>query len=146
MSPLSTKQKAQALDIVIGSCMAYSMPLGAMTLSDVSKCDAIKLNICKRMYKLPSSTPSAMIHQDRERAGLGLTSMHVMYAKLTCTYLAKALNDKGPLVFVTSPMLMLQKVIIAQEKVEARDPQPGKEKEQKKHGRQHRVQGKARPR
>ena len=31
-SPLSTKQKAQALDTVIGSCMAYSMPLGLMTL------------------------------------------------------------------------------------------------------------------
>ncbi len=48
-----------------------------------------------------------MIHQDREQAGLGLTSMHVMYAKLTCTYLAKALNDTGPLWLVTRPMLML---------------------------------------
>ena len=116
MSPLSTKQKAQALDNdnVIGSCMAYSMPLGLMTLSDVSKFDAIKLNICKRMYKLTRSTSSAMIHQDRERAGLGLTSMHVMYAKLTCTYLAKALNDKGPLGFVTRPMLMLQNEIIGE--------------------------------
>jgi len=114
MSTLSIKQKAQALDIVIGSCMAYSMPLGLMTLSDVSKCDAIKLNICKRIYKLPRSTPSAMIHQDRERAGLGLTSMHVMYAKLTCTYLAKALNDKGPLGFVTRPVLMLQNEIIGE--------------------------------
>ena len=75
-----------------------------MTLSDVSKCDAIKLNICKRIYKLPRSTPSAMIHQDRERAGLGLTSMNMMYAKLTCTYLTKALNDKGPLGFVTRPI------------------------------------------
>jgi hypothetical protein len=43
MSPLSIKQKAQALDTVIGSCMAFSMPLGLMTLSDVSACDAIKL-------------------------------------------------------------------------------------------------------
>ena len=109
--PLSPKQKAQALDTVIGSCMAYSMPLGLMTLSDVSKCDAIKLNICKRIYKLPRSTPSAMIHQDRGRAGLGLTSMSVMYAKLTCTYLTKALNDKGPLGFVTRPMLLLQNEI-----------------------------------
>ena len=92
--------------------MAYSMPLGLMTLSHVSKCDAIKLNICKRIYKLPRSTPSAMIQQDRERAGLGLTSMHVMHAKLTCTYLAKALNDKGYLGFVTRPMLMLQNEII----------------------------------
>jgi len=49
MSTLSIKQEAQALDTVIGSCMAYSMPLGLMTLSDVSKCDAIKLNICKRV-------------------------------------------------------------------------------------------------
>ncbi len=39
MSPLSIKEKAQALDTVIGSCMASSMPLGLMTLSDVSKCD-----------------------------------------------------------------------------------------------------------
>ncbi len=61
MSPLSIKQKAQALDTVIGSCMASSMPLGLMTLSDVSKCDAIKLNICKRISKLPRSTPAAMI-------------------------------------------------------------------------------------
>ena len=114
MSPLSSKQKAQALDTVIGSCMAYLMPLGLMTLSDVSKCDAIKLNICKRIYKLPRSTPSAMVHQDRERAGLGLTSMHVMYAKLTCTYPAKALNDKAPLGFVTCPMLMLQNEIIGE--------------------------------
>ncbi len=65
-------------------------------------------NISKRIYKLPRSTPSATIHQDRERAGLGLTSMNVMYAKLTCTYLTKALNDKGPLGFVTRPMLLLQ--------------------------------------
>ena len=114
MSPLSIKQKAQALDIVIGSCMAYSMPLGLMTPSDVSKCDAIKLNICKRMYKLPRSTPSAMIHQDRECAGLGLASLHVMYAKLTCTYLAKAFNDEGPLGFVTRQMLMLQNEIICE--------------------------------
>ena len=114
MSHLSTKQKAQTLDIVVGSCMAYSLPLGLMTPSDVSKSDAIKLNICKRMYKLPRSTPSAMIHQDRERAGLGPTSMHVMYAKLTCRYLAKALNDKGPLGFVTWPMLMLQNEIIGE--------------------------------
>ncbi len=53
-----------------------------------------------------------IINQDRERAGLGLTSMHVIYAKLTCTYLAKALNDKAPLGCVTRPMLMLQNEII----------------------------------
>ena len=60
MSPLSIKQKAQALDTVIGSCMAYSMPLGLLTLSDVSKCDAIKLTICKRIHRLPRSASSAM--------------------------------------------------------------------------------------
>ena len=31
MSPPSLEQTAQGLDIVIGSCMAYSMPLGLMT-------------------------------------------------------------------------------------------------------------------
>ena len=61
MSPLSIKQKPQALDTVIGTFMPYSMPLSLMTLSNVSKCDDIKLNICKRINKLPRSTPSAMI-------------------------------------------------------------------------------------
>ncbi len=114
MFPLSIKQKAQALDTVIGNCMAYSMPLGLMTLSDVSKCDGIKLIICKRIHKLPMSTPSAMIHQDRERAGLGLTLKNVIYAKLTCTYLTNALNDTGPLGFATRPMLLLQNELISE--------------------------------
>ena len=114
MSPLSSKQKAQAIGTVIDSCMAYSMPLGLITLSDVSKCNTIKLNICKRIYKLPRSTLSAMIHQDRERAGLGLTSMHVMYAEPVCTYLAKALNDRGPSGFVSRPLLMLQNEIMGE--------------------------------
>ena len=58
--------------------------------------------------------PPALIHQDRERAGLGLTSMNVIYAQLTCTYLTKALNDKGPLGFVTHPMLLLQTEIFGE--------------------------------
>ncbi len=40
--------------------------------------------------------------------------MNMMYAKLTCTYLTKALNDKGPLGFVTRPMLLLQIEIIGE--------------------------------
>ena len=59
------------------------------------------------MYKLPRSTLSAIIHQDRERAGLGLTSMHVMYAKLTCTYLTKVQMIKAPC-GLTCPVLLLQ--------------------------------------
>ena len=66
------------------------------------------LTSAKEYTSYPGQRRSAMIHQDREGAGLVLTSMHVMYAKLTCTYLAKALDDKGPLRFFTRPMLMLQ--------------------------------------
>lgn len=68
--PLSIKQKAQALGTFIDSCMAKSMPLDLMTMSDISKCDAIKLKTCKRLYKIPRSTLSAMIHHERDRAGL----------------------------------------------------------------------------
>ena len=114
MSPLSIKQKAQAVDTIIGSYMAYLMPLGLMTLSDVSMCDATQLSIRERIYKLPRSTPSAMIHQDRERARLGLTSMNLMCVKLTCTYLTKAVNEKGPLEFVTCPVLLLQNEFISE--------------------------------
>lgn len=60
MSPPSTKQKAQALDTVTGSCMAYSMPLGLTTVSDASKCAAINLNICTSIYMLPRRLLSAL--------------------------------------------------------------------------------------
>ena len=67
-----------------------------------------------RLYKIPRSTLSAMIHQDRERAGLSLTLMNVMYANLTCTHLTKALHDKDPLGSVTHPKRLLQNDIFAE--------------------------------
>ncbi len=72
------------------------MTLSLMTLLDTSKCDAIKLNSCKRTHKLHRLLSSATSRQDREHAGLSLTFMIVMYTKLTCTYLTNAQYHKGP--------------------------------------------------
>ena len=112
MSALSIKQKRLALNTVIDSFIKYSFPTGCMSLTDVNKFDIIRTRICKKIHRIPQSTPSAMILDDHECAGLGLTSLAVQYAELTCKYLTKALNDKGALGFTTRAMLTLQNGVI----------------------------------
>ncbi len=55
-----------------------------------------------------------MTRPDDGACRFGLSLMNMVYAKLTCTYPTKAVNDRGPLGFVTRPMLLLQKEIIGE--------------------------------
>ena len=107
-SVLSPQQKILALHTVIDSYAKYSFPLACMTFSDVQKLDMIRTRICKKVHKIPLCTPSAMIHQDRECAGVGLTSLAVPYTEMVCKYLTQALNDNGSLGFTTRALLILQ--------------------------------------
>ena len=49
-----------------------------------------------------------MTHQDTDQAGLGLPSLMVTYAEVSCRYLVQALNDIGSLGLVTRHLLLLQ--------------------------------------
>ena len=49
-----------------------------------------------------------MVHQDIDQAGLGLPSLMVTYAEVSCRYLVQALNDIGSLGLVTRQLLLLQ--------------------------------------
>ena len=53
-----------------------------------------------------------MIHQDRECAGIGLTTLAVPYTEMVCRYLTQALNDNGSLGFTTRALLILQNSVI----------------------------------
>lgn len=85
-SCLSPQQKMLALHTAIDS---YSFPLACMTFSDVNRLDMVRTRVCKKIHRLPMCTPSAMIHQDQESAGLGLTSLAVAYAKTIGKYLTR---------------------------------------------------------
>ena len=53
-----------------------------------------------------------MILEDRDKAGVGLTSLLVSYAQLIAKNLILALNDKGALGFITGSLIKLQDGII----------------------------------
>ena len=74
-----------------------------MTVSDIQKLDMIRTRICKTIHQISVCTPFAMIHQDRECAGVGLTSLTVAYTETVCKYLTQALNNNASLGFTTRP-------------------------------------------
>lgn len=49
------------------------------------------------MRTLPLSTPTAMVLQERTKAGVGVTSLMIDYVHFTAAHLAYAPNDPGPL-------------------------------------------------
>ena len=49
-----------------------------------------------------------MVHQDTDQAGLGLPSLVVTYAEVSCRYLVHAVNDRGLLGLVTRHLLLPQ--------------------------------------
>ena len=105
---LSKTQKMRVLRTAIDPSITYSFAIGCMTELDISKLDAIRTRTCKRINGLPVSTSSAMVHQDTDQAGLGLPSLMVTYAEVSCRYLVQALNDIGSLGLVTRHPLLLQ--------------------------------------
>ena len=83
----------RVLRIAIDLSITYSFGIGCMTELDISMFDAIRTRTCKRINVLPVSTSSAMLHRDTDQAGLGLPSLMVTYAEVSCRYLVQALND-----------------------------------------------------
>ena len=82
-----------------------------LTELDISSLDAVRTRACKKINGLPFCTTSAMIHEDLDQAGLGMSSLMITYAdssEVSCKYLVQALNDKGPLGFTTQHLLLLQ--------------------------------------
>ena len=69
-------------------------------------------SICKTIYRLPKSTPTAMVLEDRGRGGMGLTSLSVTYAQAVAQHMVAALNDEGSLGMITRALLQLQNDII----------------------------------
>ena len=111
-SMLASNQKVQVQETNIKPYVANSFPLGTLTEPDLNVLDAMYASIRKTIYRLPRSTPTTMVFEDRERAGMGLTSLSATYAEAITQNMIAALNDEGTLGKVTRALLQLQNNII----------------------------------
>ena len=112
VSMLSSRQKMRAQASKIKACVTYSFPLGTLTEADLAKLDGMNARLCKKINGLSNSAPTAIILEDRDKAGVGLTSLSVDYVQLIARKLTLALNDKGALGFINGSLMRLQDSII----------------------------------
>ena len=112
VSMLSSRQKMKVHESNIEAYVTYSFPLGILTEADLAKLDGMNARLCKKINGPSNSAPTAMILEDRDRAGVGLTSLSVSYAQLIARNLVLALNDKGALGFITGSLIRLQDSIL----------------------------------
>ena len=77
---LACHQKVQVSETNIKPYVSYSFPLGTLTEADLGQLDAMYARICKTIYRPPISTPTAMVLEDKNKAGMGLTSLSVTHA------------------------------------------------------------------
>ncbi|GAB4816309.1 hypothetical protein N2152v2_003355, partial [Parachlorella kessleri] len=98
-SPLSNKTVRMLLDRLATSCIqtliAYSLPTGAYTSQDIARLDSLVASCAKRAMHLPSWVPNAMIHEDRDKAGVGVTSMLTDYVQGSAAALTRVLQQHG---------------------------------------------------
>ena len=104
-SPL---QCLQFIHRCIKPYITYSFPLAMYSTQDIAKLDGLISRIAKRSMQLPLGTPTALVLEHRNRAGMGVTSLMVDYIQSNTSYLVKALNDEGPLGMITRSLIQLQ--------------------------------------
>ena len=92
--------------------LTHSFAIGCMTMVDIDQFDAIRTRQCKQLHRLPVTATTTMVHEDKNKAGLGLPSLSVTYAHERCKSLLHAFNDKGILGPVTWNLLLLLNTII----------------------------------
>ena len=104
----SAPQKIQYIQSSIRPYVSYSFPLAIYSLEDIRRLDAKMVKIAKKAYGLNGAAPNNLILEEKEKMGLGLTSLMVDYAQLNGAYLTRALNDDGPLGWSTKALLKFQ--------------------------------------
>jgi len=108
---LASKQKMRVQEMDIKAYVTYSVPLGIMTEADMAKLDDMNTRLQKNQWGTTLNT-TAMICEDIDKAGVGLTSLSASYAHLIAKNLILALSGKGTLGFITRSLLHLQDSVI----------------------------------
>ena len=104
-TPAQTLQYVQSC---IRPYLTYAFAITMHTPNDIAKLDSVLTRIAKKAYRLPVSTPNALVMQSRVHSGMGMTSLQVDYVYENTKYLLGALLDQGHLGIVTRSLLQLQ--------------------------------------
>ena len=88
--------------------ITYAMGVVPHNRNDLKVLDVKIGTTIKAVYGLPRSAPSAMVHEDIDRFGMGITSLAVPYATRSAQLLMSSLQDEGTLGKVTRALLELQ--------------------------------------
>jgi hypothetical protein len=107
-SMASCKQKLRLVDTLLKPFMEYSFSTGAYTINDIARLDSLVAQVAKHAFHISPSSPTAMVQEDRDQAGMGVTSLQKHYTAALAAQLTDALNDKGRLGAVTYALLKLQ--------------------------------------
>jgi hypothetical protein len=70
--------------------------------------DSVMVGIYKRAYRQRRSTPSAAVHEDHNRFGMGYKSLLASYAHESTKQITEAYNDAGAYGIVTRSLLRHQ--------------------------------------
>ena len=111
-SMLSRTQKLYFIKSVTVSKASCTFPLGYLSPVDLAKLDSIYSRICKKSVGIPSSLPTALVFEDRSKAGVGMPSLQVDYTQRITEALVYALQDPGQLGTVSRALLYLQNSIV----------------------------------
>ena len=107
-SPASAAQRLRLIETLLRPRIRYSFATGAYTAADIAQLDGLLACTAKYAWHLPRGTPTALVHEDRERGGMGVTSLKEEYVKEQTAALTDALNDPGRLGAVTCALLQVQ--------------------------------------
>ena len=111
-SMLRRTQKLYFIKIVIVTKASCIFPLGYLRPTDLAKLDSIYSRICKKSVGIPSSSPTALVFEDRSKAGIGMPSLQVDYTQSITEALVYALHDSGHLGIISRALLYLQNSIV----------------------------------
>jgi hypothetical protein len=104
----TTPQKRHILKTSIIPAVAYSFPCTPYTPPDLQALDLILRRAAKQAFNLPTSTYSAILHEDTSQGGLGYTSVKAEYVTRNVQSLFQSLQHPGRIGNITRALLPLQ--------------------------------------
>ena len=101
-------QKLQVFRSKIIAALRYVFSTTAFSPMDIKRLDAVMTRFTKRAVGLMGCTPNALIHEDVQKGGLGMTSLLHPYVHEQATTIVKSLHDNSRLGSITKYMVMKQ--------------------------------------
>lgn len=104
----SSTQKLRILRTCVRPAITYSFPLAPYAAPELQLLDSLLTRAVKHAYGMRTGMPTATVHQDVDKGGLGFPSLQVDYHTIAAQRLVRALNDGGQLGAISRAMLEKQ--------------------------------------